>query len=688
MEESTHSSDMGHRIRFGPFELDRQTGELRREGVTVKLQSRPRQILMAMLERPGERISRNELKQRLWSDDTFVDFESGLNTAVNRLRLALGDSAEDPRYIQTQARAGYRFIAEIEDASESPHTDPSPARERQRAQRKRLVRWAVPAACLLIAAAIFWWSLRRPATNLPQFKQVTFGRGAVGGARFTLEGHTILYSAKWESQPWRVFQTNLGSPEARMLGFDGNILSAVSSFSELSLISSEQEWMLSGGTLSRVPLNGGVPREFANRITFSDWSPDGKNLAVIRFNGGDSQLEFPVGRVRYRASGLLSHLRVSRDGQRIAFLEHPVRGEDGGDVKVLESSGKIRTLAAGWATAGSLAWSASGGEVWFTAARAGERRALWAVTLRGKLRMVWRGPGSVDLQDISRDGRVLLTQEDRRLQTAGRAGDMTVERDLSWFDWSMVHGISADGSVVLFDETGEGGGANGATYLWRVREDSVLRLGEGYAQALSPDGRSALVLDESNRQRLKVLSVGEGQARELSGDGIEYHGATFFPDGKRVLILGNEPGHPVHFYIQPIEGGKPQSLAHDIFLRSVFISPDGTRIAGADRDNHLIVMPVDGGDPKLFPTPYPLLVAGWDAGGISVFARDIQGVSARLYRVDLASGRSTPWKELGPSQPAGVLGILRMYCMPDEKSYAYSYYRNMAQLYVTKAWAN
>src|ERR1700693_7152 len=111
---------MERRIRFGPFELDRQTGELRKDGVKVKLQSRPREILMALVERPGERISRNELKQRLWSDDTFVDFESGLNTAVNRLRLALGDSAEEPLYIETQARLGYRFVAEIVEVIEPP----------------------------------------------------------------------------------------------------------------------------------------------------------------------------------------------------------------------------------------------------------------------------------------------------------------------------------------------------------------------------------------------------------------------------------------------------------------------------------------------------------------------------------------------------------------------------------------
>ena len=98
-------------VQFGPFELDRSAGELRKQGTRIRLQPKPMQILCALVERPGRIVTREELKGRLWPDDTFVDFESGLNTAMNRLRIALGDSAEQPRYIETEARNGYRFIA-------------------------------------------------------------------------------------------------------------------------------------------------------------------------------------------------------------------------------------------------------------------------------------------------------------------------------------------------------------------------------------------------------------------------------------------------------------------------------------------------------------------------------------------------------------------------------------------------
>src|SRR5260370_935217 len=120
----------------------------------------------------------------------------------------------------------------------------------------------------------------------------------------------------------------------------------------------------------------------------SDWSADGKQIAVSRFDGRQSQLEFPLGKSIYKAAGVVGCIKVSRDGNYIAFMEHPVRGEDGGDIKVTDFRGRVGTLAGGWASAGGLAWSASGTEIWFTAARVGGTRSLWAVTLEGKLRLV------------------------------------------------------------------------------------------------------------------------------------------------------------------------------------------------------------------------------------------------------------------------------------------------------------
>src|SRR2546427_10787677 len=100
-------------VRFGVFEVDLRAGELRKRGVKVRLQEQPFQILAMLLERPGETVTREELRNRLWTADTFVDFDHGLNKAVNRIRDALGDSATSPRFVETVARRGYRFLADV-----------------------------------------------------------------------------------------------------------------------------------------------------------------------------------------------------------------------------------------------------------------------------------------------------------------------------------------------------------------------------------------------------------------------------------------------------------------------------------------------------------------------------------------------------------------------------------------------
>src|SRR5258705_3829446 len=111
-------------IRFGIFEVDRGSGELRRNGVRVKLQEQPFQILLTLLERPGEVVTREELRSRLWAEDTYVDFDHSLNAAVRRLRDALADSAENPRFVETVARRGYRFLAPVNGAATTVVSQP------------------------------------------------------------------------------------------------------------------------------------------------------------------------------------------------------------------------------------------------------------------------------------------------------------------------------------------------------------------------------------------------------------------------------------------------------------------------------------------------------------------------------------------------------------------------------------
>ena len=144
-------------LRFAILELDLQARELRKNGLKLKLQGQPLEILAMLLERPGEVVSRDQLRERLWPTDTFVDFDHGVNTAINRLREALGDSSNNLRFIETLPRRDYRFLASVESAKESvatPH------------QRKKLV-WIL-AAVLLLAFLI--------AANVGDFRRRLFGQ--------------------------------------------------------------------------------------------------------------------------------------------------------------------------------------------------------------------------------------------------------------------------------------------------------------------------------------------------------------------------------------------------------------------------------------------------------------------------------------------------------------------------------
>src|SRR5262245_42126118 len=248
---------MARIARFGLFELDLRSGELRKQGVRLRLQGKAFQFLQALLERPGDVVTREELQQRLWPAGVFVETESGLNTAANRLRLTLGDSSENPRYIETLARTGYRFIAPV-DIVESDSPPASPAHERPRIVRRMVLVTAALAGVVLVVSATTI-AFRRPRAAGFQFRQVTFRHGQVSGARFGPDGHTILYTAAWDNGPRQLFLTNPYSPESRNLGIDDARIVAISRSGELALMSSDGTGPISGGTLSRVPMNGGAP---------------------------------------------------------------------------------------------------------------------------------------------------------------------------------------------------------------------------------------------------------------------------------------------------------------------------------------------------------------------------------------------------------------------------------------------
>jgi Tol biopolymer transport system component len=507
-------------------------------------------------------------------------------------------------------------------------------------------------------------------------------------ARFAPDGQSVVYSATWEGGPLEVLIARPETLQSRSLELPGAEILAVSSTGELAVLLRSQQVRsyIHTGTLARMPLAGGAPREILDEVQWADWSPDGNTLAVVRDAGGQNRLEFPVDKVLYQTGGWISDPRVSPAGDGVAFVDHPVTGDDAGSIAVVDLAGKKRILSSGFYTAQGLSWSPDGKELWFTATVTGIDRVLYAVDLSGHQRLVARVPGDLRLLDIWRDGRVLLARDNTRRGLIGLAAGETSERDLSWLDWSYPADLSSDGKTLLFREEGEGGGLQYTGYLRQTDGSPAVRLAEGRAFALSPDGRWVLSSASNAAGKLVVLSTRAGEPRALSGEPINYVDARWFPDGKRFLFSGNEPDHGVRLYVQDLVGGKPSAISPEgTYGLAFLISPDGQEVAAVGPDQKGYLYPVSGGKPR----PIPALAEGelpvaWSGDGRSIFVYRPAELPTKVDRIELATSRRTLWKELRPSDPAGVEFLGPILMTADEKTYVYGYRRLLTDLYVVE----
>jgi len=554
--------------------------------------------------------------------------------------------------------------------------------------RKRLL--PIAAALLLVAGALaagYFLGVRKGTSPPPAYRQLTFRRGAIWGARLASDGKSILYSASWNGKPTEIYVSHPESPESRAFGVAATDVLAVSPSGELAvLVNADFDTAFTrSGTLARVGATGGAPRELLEKVRFADWSPDGRELAVVRQVKRSTRLEFPAGKVLYETAGWIGNPRFSPKGDRIAFLDHPVVNDDGGSVAVVDLSGKKATISPVYASAVGLAWSPDGGEVWFTAAEVGGNRALHAVTLSGRRRTVTRVTGLLSLHDVSRDGRVLLSHDLNRIGLIAGSGP-TDETDLTWLDWSLIADLSADGRTVLFSEPGEGGGPGYSVYLRQVGAAAAVRLGEGSGQSLSPDGKQILALvHPTAEQSLVSYPTGAGESRAVSPPGFKVRFAAWMPDGQRIAMNAVEPGHDVRAYMIDAVGGKPRVFLPEGY-RSGTVSTDGKHVVARGPEGRFYVCPVDGGDPVPIAgiTQDADNVIGWGSGDRSIYVR--RGSSplppAKIVRIDLATGKEEKWRDLVPADSTGLNSIIGVKVTPDGTRYAYSYYRSLSNLYL------
>jgi predicted Ser/Thr protein kinase len=548
-------------------------------------------------------------------------------------------------------------------------------------------RWLRPAAWLALGlfagvglAALVMRGLASPGPQL-RFQRLSFRRGTVLSARFAPDGQSVVYGAVWEGAPPEVFSVRFDGPESRSLGLPPADVLSVSTTGELAL-SLGRHYVFgweTRGTLARVPLGGGAPRKVLEDVEAADWSPHGDELAVARDAGATRRLEFPIGKALYETAGWISDVRVSPDGQRVAFWSHPSRGDNLGSVEVVEKDGTRRSLGPGSSAAG-LAWAPDG-------------RSLWAgglnLGLQGQRRRTIAFFGGAYLHDVAAGGRALLNRRSFRREIVGRAPGRAAEANLSWLDWSYPQGLSGDGRTVLFDEQNMGRDPNYFIYLRGTDGSPAVRLGEGQSLALSPDGRWALArIATEEADDLVLLPTGAGEPRKLPRTGLHVDAAVFFPGGRRLLLGANEPEHASRLFVLDLDQGAPKPVSPEgvsLLLGWDTLAPDGRQAIARGADGTLGLYPTNGGEPRpvsgVAPEDVPIR---FTADGKSLYVQRGSGSPAQVDVIDVATGRRRPWMELTPPDPAGILAIGPIFLSDDGRSYIYSYRREIDDLYLVE----
>jgi eukaryotic-like serine/threonine-protein kinase len=547
-------------------------------------------------------------------------------------------------------------------------------------------RWLMPlGASLLVVGswALIYLFAHRGAAHNPTFHEVTFRSGTIWDGRFAPDGQTIVYGAAWDGAPQEIFATRFDSSDSRPVGLPDSQILAVSSKGEMAvaLHPANIGAFIQSGTLARVPLAGGAPREVLDKIDWADWTPDGQSLAIIRPGlNGVHHLEFPVGTAIYEPEGWVSHVRFSPSGDWLAIADH-VPGGDDGRIVILDSHGNHKARSSYYSSVEGLAWTPNGKEVWYSAVPAGAARSIYALDLSGKERLIYRSPGGLTIHDISRTGLVLLTTDKARIGISALPPGETRERSLSWFDWSLLSDMSPDGKSILFSETGEAVSGNYSVFLRKTDGSPAVRLGDGGFAALSPDGQW-VISQVGSPAKLVLLPTGVGEPRELSDNKREHFNAAWLPDSKSIIFSSNAPGRPPQTFLLDVHGGTPRALTPEGII-GFRVSPDGKQLLAADAQRQRWLYPIAGGEPQKlnFPTNLDERVLGFTADGRGLLMRTVS-IPVKISRVDLATGHRDPLKEIIPADMAGVEGIPSLKLSADGKSYAYSIARVLSDLYV------
>jgi Tol biopolymer transport system component/DNA-binding winged helix-turn-helix (wHTH) protein len=605
-------------VHFSVFEFNPRIGELRRRGFRVKFQGQPVQLLTLLLERPGEIVTREEMRARLWPEDTFVDFEHSLNTAIKKLRKTLGDSAARPRFIETCARQGYRFIASIQlmepsqtpatnshltsrnDHSETENTTQSApavaaaAIEPATVRSRRKTSWFLGVGILILAGLGLFAVLHRrsPSNFSPQWKLtlLTSGEDHPADPAISPDGKMLAYVADAGERQRRIFVRRVAGGRRLRLSLEENVREAEPVFSPDSERIAYTRFVAPFNVpeICITPALGGDVTPVISAARYPAWSPDGSRLAFILERPGELQqlatatIEGGALHILLAGDSVYPFLRYpswSPDGRWIA-VELSMGGASG-EIWLVPSQGgppqRLESTRSGVSEHHPVfSWDGQG--VIYSSNRAGATD-LWRHSIQGGADAhLTQGPDPDGWPSVSRDGNVAFLNSD-------------------WKDQLFIRQLDTGATLNIL---------NHAPFLW--------------APAISPDGREIAFsrAEDSGQWRIWVVGTTAGaKARPLSsGDSPQIYG-RFSADGKWITYFTWVPGASRIWRI-PRLGGPPEPLTpgnEDAAYGD--LSPDGRLLAFArteDQIARIAVIPVEGGPEKSL-TDSPSTVPRWSPDG-------------------------------------------------------------------------
>ncbi len=556
--------------------------------------------------------------------------------------------------------------------------------------RRRFVA-ATVAALLLGTATVYLLARERTEQGDADlvYEAQTFRAERILRARWAPDGKTIVYSASRDRGPPRLYVIRPEYPEPAALGPDSTHLLSVSSTGEIALLTRPETWGANvyRGTLARMPVGGGAPRELLDKVLDADWTPDGSALAIIRQDsiGTRVVLEYPQGTVLAQSvpGGHLSDLRISPDGERVAFFEHALSNDNRGVVAVADKKGKVTSFPGEYSGLLGLAWERDGRAIDFSGARRGEPYQVHRVTLDGATRVALAGPGDMVVQDRSADGGWLVTTEDYQVGLFLKAPGAPGLRDVSWLNEPKLPKLSRDGRLLAFTDQSMQAGPLYATMLRKTDGSPVVKLGDGVPRVFSPDGRWLLAIVQTTPVQHLLYPTGAGQAKQVNWALETYVTPDFFPDGQHLFVCGAAPGKPSACYRSALDGSGLEQLTQDT-ARAGLLRPDGKAVLyiswGGDARLQVLGAPSWARMPAM---PEDFEGERWSPDGRAIWGR-LEGDPARLVQWDVTTGKVSTLETLElPSE--GLTSRVDLPTIADDpKVYAFSVRRFASQLFVVR----